>query len=109
MMLVCSPTCALLHLLEGAAIERLFLPSADVGRLAQAAVEMNIIPSRLRELIVPDQPVQITPHIASLLRRLPDCTFRTEPGAIAAALGAPAIDEPPRPAGGLRLTGPTKR
>jgi amino acid adenylation domain-containing protein len=71
---------ALLRFITEQKIERLFLPFVGLQQLAEAYREKESAPSCLREVITAGEQLQITPAIARLFERLPDCTLHNQYG-----------------------------
>ncbi len=67
-------------------VERLYLPSVAFQQLAEQLAggpgpgEDNPVPTRLREILVAGERLQITPPIAALFRRLPGSILRNQYG-----------------------------
>ena len=70
---------SLLRFLASNQIERLFLPFVALQQLADAA-DSGPLPTSLREVITAGEQLQITPAIASLFKRLPNCTLHNQYG-----------------------------
>jgi amino acid adenylation domain-containing protein len=87
---------ALLDVLRNQSIERLFLPFVALQQLAEIAAERDIWPEALREVVTAGEQLQITPAVAELFTRLPDCRLFNQYGpsethvATAYALPGPA-------------------
>lgn len=71
---------ALLRFITEQKIERLFLPFVALQQLAEAYREKESAPSSLREVITAGEQLQITPAIARLFERLPDCALHNQYG-----------------------------
>jgi amino acid adenylation domain-containing protein len=70
----------LLNLLDRAAIERLFLPFVALQQLAEVAVNYNLFPQQLREVITAGEQLQITPAIRKFFGTLSHCTLHNHYG-----------------------------
>ncbi len=70
----------LLNLLDRAAIERLFLPFVALQQLAEVAVNQNLFPQQLREVITAGEQLQITPAIRKFFGILANCTLHNHYG-----------------------------
>ena len=70
----------MLRVLSAQRIERLCLPFAALQLLAEAAAEHQVVPLSLRHVITAGEALQITPAIAALFRRLPDCKLHNHYG-----------------------------
>ena len=87
---------ALLGALRSQAVERLFLPFVALQQLAETAAEEDAWPEALREVVTAGEQLQITPAVAELFNRLPECRLYNQYGpsethvATAYALPGPA-------------------
>ncbi|WP_414859177.1 non-ribosomal peptide synthetase [Nostoc sp. KVJ3] len=73
-------TVVLLSLLIEENIERLFLPFVALQQLAEVTYAFGKFPTSLREIITAGEQLKITPAIASLFRKLEDCTLYNQYG-----------------------------
>lgn len=71
---------ALVNLLRAQSVERLFLPSAALQQIAQAAGKDGRTPGTLREVIVAGEQLQITAPIAEWFGRMPQCVLENQYG-----------------------------
>lgn len=70
----------LLHFLQDAAIERLFLPFVALQHLAEVAEVENVVPTCLREVITAGEQLRITPPIVNWFSQLQNCTLHNHYG-----------------------------
>ncbi|MBF0192726.1 MAG: amino acid adenylation domain-containing protein [Magnetococcales bacterium] len=70
----------LLQFLMDQHIVRLFLPPVALHQLAMAAIDAEIVPVSLQEVITAGDQLQITPAIAELFNTLPHCTLHNQYG-----------------------------
>jgi amino acid adenylation domain-containing protein len=98
---------ALLDALRSQEIERLFLPFVALQQLAEIAAERDVWPETLREVVTAGEQLQITPAVAELFTRLPECRLFNQYGpsethvATAYALPGPARTWPALPSVGI--------
>jgi amino acid adenylation domain-containing protein len=71
---------AVLRLITGEAIERIFLPFSSLQQLADTALREHMVPSSLKEIMTAGEQLRITPQIASFFERLVDCTLYNQYG-----------------------------
>ncbi|MEM7594535.1 MAG: amino acid adenylation domain-containing protein, partial [Cyanobacteria bacterium P01_A01_bin.83] len=71
---------ALLHVIAEKKVARLFLPFIALQQLAEVAESFSLVPGSLREVISAGEQLQITPTIAKLFQKLPDCTLQNQYG-----------------------------
>ncbi|HYN83948.1 MAG TPA: amino acid adenylation domain-containing protein, partial [Pyrinomonadaceae bacterium] len=71
---------ALLGVLAGERIERLFLPFVALHYLAEAAEGAGVRPASLREVITAGEQLKTTPHLRRLFESLPGCTLDNQYG-----------------------------
>lgn len=71
---------ALLALIEGQAVNRLFLPFVALQYLAELAVSARRFPTALREVMTAGEPLKITPQVAEFFANLPGCTLFNQYG-----------------------------
>jgi amino acid adenylation domain-containing protein len=64
---------ALLRVLVGQRVERLFLPFVALQHLAEVSEAENVLPSSLRQVVTAGEQLKITPHLARLFAKLDDC------------------------------------
>jgi amino acid adenylation domain-containing protein len=94
---------ALLDALREAAVERLFPPFVALQQLAEVAAERDAWPESLREIATAGEQLQITPAVAGLFARLPECRLFNQYGpseshvVTAYALAGPARSWPALP------------
>jgi amino acid adenylation domain-containing protein len=78
------------------AIARIFIPPAVLQQLAETLAATSDVPTALQQILVAGEQLQITPAIASLCARLPDCVLHNHYGPtethLATAFG---LDGPP--------------
>jgi amino acid adenylation domain-containing protein len=100
---------ALLHFLKEKEIERLFLPFVALQQLAES-VDSGFVPTRLRQIITAGEKLQITPAIASLFEKMPDCSLHNQYGpsethvVTSFSLTGPVISWPALPPIGLPIS-----
>jgi amino acid adenylation domain-containing protein len=70
----------LARLLDAEGIERLFLPFVALQHLAEAAVELGIAPTSLREVITAGEQLRITEPIRRWFARMPGCVLVNQYG-----------------------------
>jgi amino acid adenylation domain-containing protein len=94
---------ALLDALREAAVERLFPPFVALQQLAEVAAERDAWPESLREIATAGEQLQITPAVAGLFARVPECRLFNQYGpsethvVTAYALAGPARSWPALP------------
>ena len=71
---------ALLTLLSAQNVERLFVPFVALEQLADASLELGIVPRSLREVITAGEALQVTSSIREFFARLPGCTLQNQYG-----------------------------
>ncbi|WP_156401414.1 non-ribosomal peptide synthetase, partial [Duganella sp. Root1480D1] len=71
---------ALLALIAGRKVARVFLPYIALQSLAQAVQDGGVLPSSLRDVITAGEQLRITPAIAALFRQLPQCRLHNHYG-----------------------------
>jgi amino acid adenylation domain-containing protein len=71
---------ALLMCLQENDVERLFIPFAGLQHLAEAALEFDIVPLALREVITAGEALQATPAIREFFARLDGCVLHNHYG-----------------------------
>jgi amino acid adenylation domain-containing protein len=71
---------ALLHYLEKASIDRLFLPFVALQQLAEVAAWHDSFPYSLREVITAGEQLRITPSVARMFERLGNCRLYNQYG-----------------------------
>ncbi len=71
---------ALLEVLRGLAVERLFLPFVALQQLAETAAERHTFPEALREVVTAGEQLQITQAVAALFTRLPEARLFNQYG-----------------------------
>ncbi len=72
--------CALLKLLIKAQIDRLFLPFVALQQLAEVAVNHQLFPQQLSEVITAGEQLQITPAIRKFFGTLANCSLHNHYG-----------------------------
>jgi amino acid adenylation domain-containing protein/non-ribosomal peptide synthase protein (TIGR01720 family) len=70
----------LLRHLASEQVERLFCPPVALMAIADADPPADLPPMRLKEIITAGEALRITPRVAALLERLPDCVLRNQYG-----------------------------
>jgi amino acid adenylation domain-containing protein len=71
---------ALLDVLRGLAVERLFMPFVALQQLAEIAAEREDFPEALREVVTAGEQLQITQAVAALFTRLPEARLFNQYG-----------------------------
>jgi amino acid adenylation domain-containing protein len=70
----------LLRLIFQQSVQRLFLPVVALHQLAEAADEMQLFPSSLRQVITAGEQLRITPAIERFFQALPGCALHNQYG-----------------------------
>ena len=71
---------SLLTLLSAQSVERLFVPYVALQQLAEAALELGIVPRSIREVITAGEALQATGAVREFFARLPGCTLHNQYG-----------------------------
>lgn len=70
----------LLHFLIEQKIERIFMPPVALHQLAMVAIDLEKMPSSLKEVITAGDQLQITPTVTDFFNNLDDCTLHNHYG-----------------------------
>ncbi len=71
---------SLIKFIEEQRIERLFLPFIALQHLCEIAVDNNLYPQTLKDIITAGEQLQITKHVAAFFTALPDCLLHNHYG-----------------------------
>jgi amino acid adenylation domain-containing protein len=71
---------ALLRLLRGAQVERLFLPFVALQHLAETSERESLLPASLREVITAGEQLKVTPYLKSMFEKLEGCVLDNQYG-----------------------------
>ena len=71
---------SLLALLRETPVHRVFMPYVALQQLAEVALQRDLLPHALREVITAGEQLQVTPAIVELFEKLPGCTLDNQYG-----------------------------
>ncbi|MEO8151183.1 MAG: amino acid adenylation domain-containing protein [Bacteroidia bacterium] len=71
---------SLIKFIDNYKIERLFLPFIALQHLSEIAVDNQLYPSSLKDIVTAGEQLQITKHVAALFNALPDCILHNHYG-----------------------------
>ncbi len=71
---------ALLQLISEQSVERVFLPFVAMQRLVEAVDIAQLVPNSIREVITAGEQLRMTPHIATIFKKLKNCTLYNQYG-----------------------------
>ena len=93
---------SLLRFLSRQKVQRVFLPFVFLQHLAAAVESGGTLPAYLKEIITAGEQLEVTPQLAKLCARLPDCTLHNHYGpseshVVTAHSLSPSVDSPTLP------------
>ncbi|MDJ0841273.1 MAG: non-ribosomal peptide synthase/polyketide synthase, partial [Acidobacteriota bacterium] len=71
---------AMLRLMEREKVTRVFMPFVAVQNMAEAAAELNLVPSSLQQIVSAGEQLRVTPAVISLMDALPGATLHNHYG-----------------------------